>query len=142
MECLESPIVDELPWLEFELPAPPSVNLFMGKLGNKTPAVTRWSRQADLAFVMAQERKLYREISHQCTEVKHCRIIGKFEAEFLFGRDRSDFHNREKALFDWLQSREFVENDKLCEWRGSGWSDDVPTGRVVVRIRPFLENKK
>jgi hypothetical protein len=117
-----------MPWLQFELPAPPSVNRFMGKLGNKTPGVRSWSRQADMAF-MASPTKL-------------SRIKGKFEAEFLFGRDRSDFHNREKCLFDWLQSREFIVNDKLCEWRSSGWSDDVPKGRVVVRLRPFLGARK
>lgn len=114
-----------LPWLEFEIPVPPSVNEFMRNLGNRSPAVSRWTRQADIAFV-GQPRRT------------RCKIIGKFEAEFLFGRDRSDFHNREKALFDWLQSREFIENDKLCEWRGSGWSDAVMKGRVVVRLRPWM----
>lgn len=116
-----------VPWLEFELPTPPSMNRFMRRLGNKTPKVQFWMGQADRAFV-ATRLKLPR---HKC----------KFEAEFLFGRDRSDFHNREKCLFDWLQSREFIENDRFCEWRASGWSDDVPKGRVVVRLRPWMEAK-
>ena len=116
--------VTGIPWLEFEIPCPPSCNRFVSRLGNKTPGVRAWSRQADMAF-MASPTKLLR-------------IKGKFEAEFLFGRDRSDFHNREKCLFDWLQSREFIENDKLCEWRASGWSDDVPKGRVLVRLRSWM----
>lgn len=115
----------ELPWLEFTLPAPPSVNQFVKYMGNRSPAVSRWWHQADMAWMARTDRQ-------------KCRIIGKFEAEFLFGRDKSDYHNREKCLFDWLQSREFVENDKLCEWRASGWSDDVPKGRVVVRLRPWI----
>lgn len=114
----------ELPWLQFELPAPPSVNRFIAKLGNRSPQVRRWMQVADITFV--------------ATRLKLPRIKSKFEAEFLFGRDRSDFHNREKPLFDWLQSREFIENDRLCEWRGSGWSDDVPKGRVIVRLRPWM----
>jgi hypothetical protein len=117
----------ELPWLEFELPAPPSVNRFKGHLGNRSPVVTIWMRQADMAF-MASPAKL-------------TRIKGQFEAQFQFGRDSSDFHNREKPLFDWLQTREFIENDKLCEWRSSGWSDAVMKGRVIVRLRPWMERK-
>jgi hypothetical protein len=120
---------EELPWLEFELPAPPSVNRFMNRLGNQTPVAREWYRRADMAF-MSFPAELRRNL--------RCKIIGKFEAEFLFGRDKSDFHNREKPLFDWLQSREFIENDKMCEWRASGWSDDVPKGRVVVRLRPWM----
>jgi hypothetical protein len=119
----------ELPWLEFELPCPPSVNRFKMRLGNKSPDVRTWIGRADMAFMgRKQDRPAHL-----------CRIKGKFEAEFLFGRNnRADFHNFEKPLFDWLQSRELIENDKLCEWRSSGWSDDVPKGRVVVRLRPWM----
>ena len=86
--------------------------------------------QADLAAGVARENR---------TIARRCAIVGKFQAEFMFGRNnRADFHNYEEFLFDWLQSREFIVNDKLCEWRGSGWSDDVPKGRVVVRIRPWM----
>lgn len=113
-----------LPWAEYELPCPPSKNRKMGRLGNKTPAVRSWARWADIAFV---------------ARYKLTRIKGKFEAEFQFGRNnRADFHNYEEFLFDWLQSREFFENDKLCEWRGSGWSDAVMKGRVLVKLRPWM----
>lgn len=119
------------PWLSFELPTPPSKNEKMEKLGNKTPEVVAWREQADMAFMVLppeMRRKL------------RAKIIGKFEAVFLHGRNnRADFHNFEEFLFDWLQSREFVENDKLCEWRSSGWSDDVMKGRVIVRLRPWLK---
>jgi hypothetical protein len=120
----------ELPWLEFCLPTPPSVNRFMSRLGNRSPAVVKWAKQADLAWVARENRSMARR----------CALVCKFEAQFLFGRDRSDFHNREKVLFDWLQSREFIENDKLCEWRGSGWSDAVMKGRVLVRLRPWMRS--
>ena len=116
---------ERLPWLEFELPAPPSVNRFVSKLGNRSPIVQTWMQKADMAFMVTKTKKF-------------CRIVSRFEAEFRFGRDNSDFHNREKALFDWLQSREFIQNDKLCEWRSSGWSDAVPKGRVLVRLRPWM----
>lgn len=125
LESWMFPQLDDLPWMQFELPSPPSVNRFMAKLGNKTPVVRKWIAQADMAFMAAKTKKF-------------CRIVGKFEVQFIFGRDKSDFHNREKALFDWLQSREFIENDKFCEWRGSGWSEDVPKGRVMVRLRPWM----
>lgn len=118
----------ELPWCEFSLPAPPSVNRFMKRLGNRTPLVAKWYHHADMAFIGSR--------------AKNVRIKGKFEAEFQFGRsNRADFHNLEKCLFDWLQSREFIENDKLCEWRSSGWSDAVMKGRVIVRLRPWMERK-
>lgn len=118
-----------LPWLEFEIPCPPSKNRKMGKLGNKTPAVVEWAKRADLAWVVRENRIVARRRA----------IVGKFEAEFIFGRNtKADFHNYEEFLFDWLQSREFIVNDKLCEWRASGWSDDVPKGRVKVRLRPWV----
>jgi hypothetical protein len=123
--CNEHVQHEELPWLEFEIPCPPSKNQKIGKLGNHTPTVRRWAHQAGLALIVSR--------------VNRCKIIGRFEAEFLFGRNkRADFHNYEEFLFDWLQS-EFIENDKLCEWRSSGWSDAVPKGRVVVRLRPWMK---
>lgn len=113
-----------LPWLEFEIPIPPSVNRFMKKLGNKTPGVRSWSRQADMAF-MASPTKL-------------CKIKGKFEAEYIFGQHRGDLSNRIKPLEDWLQSREFIENDRLCQSFRCAWdASGIPAGRVKVRLRPW-----
>ena len=124
------PMIERLPWLEFELPEAPSKNRKMWKLGNSTPEVLEWGKQADMAF-MALPPETRKKLRATC----FCR----FEAEFYHGRNnRADFHNYEEFLFDWLQSRGFVANDKLCEWRSSGWSDDVPKGRVIVRLRPWM----
>jgi len=120
-------IGNPVPWLEFELPAPPSVNRFMAKLGNKTPAVVKWAKQADLAFLASRH------------VVKLCRIKGKFEAEYIFGQHPGDLSNRIKPLEDWLQSREFIENDRLCQSYRCAWDwYGVPTGRVNVRLRQWM----
>jgi hypothetical protein len=116
-------LAPELPWVEFDLPMPPSVNKVMTKLGNRTPTVMGWIAIADFHFV---SQRLPKRLT---------RIRGPFEAQFLFRRDRSDFHNREKVLFDYLQRVQIIENDKLCEWRASGWGD-APLG-VRVRLRPW-----
>ena len=44
--------------LELTLPKPPSVNRFMGHLGNKSPAVRSWVKQADMSYVARAERPL------------------------------------------------------------------------------------
>jgi hypothetical protein len=118
----------ELPWLEFELPAPPSVNRFMGKLGNSSPVVKKWAAQADLAF-MVPPRGL---------KIRQCRIIGEYEAEFVYGYHKGDLSNPTKPLEDWLQSREFIENDRFCRRLELKWSEAVPDGRVLVRLRPWM----
>lgn len=116
----------ERSWMQFELPIPPSVNRFMKKLGNKSPNVRAWIRQADIAYMVAQipfKRK----------------IEGKFEAEYIFGQHRGDLSNRIKPLEDWLQSREFIENDRLCQSFRCAWdASGVPAGRVLVRLRPWV----
>jgi hypothetical protein len=119
-----------LPWLEFEIPCPPSKNRKMGKLGNSSPVVQAWRQQAgkEITSLPFHERQKI-----------NAGIKGKFEAEFYFGRNnRADFPNYEEFLLDWFQARGFIENDRLIEWRASGWSDDVPKGRVVVRLRRWI----
>ena len=116
----------QLPWLSLELPAPPSVNRFMGKLGNKTPVVQRWIRQADMAFTMERARR-------PLTSLK-----GAYEAEFIFARrSNSDLDNRCKPLMDYLQRVGLIENDRLCEKLVLSWGA-LPQGRVLVRLRPWL----
>lgn len=111
----------ELPWMEINLPTPPSVNRFMAKLGNKSPVVKNWIERAD-GYFLAQKRRL-------------TKIIGPFEAQFIFSEDTSDFHNREKCLFDYLQRVELIQNDRLCRWRASGWGTTMVG--VKVRLRPW-----
>jgi Holliday junction resolvase RusA-like endonuclease len=115
-----------LPWLEFELPAPPSVNRLMGKLGNRTPAVQKWIRQADMAFTLERSR---RTITSLC---------GAYEAQFIFARrSNSDLDNRCKPLMDYLQRVQIIENDRLCERLELIWGC-LPQGRVKVRLRPWI----
>ncbi len=112
-----------LPWTVLDLPTPPSVNRFMRHLGNKSPVVVQWTRQAD-----AQLMRAGRYTKLQCP----------FEAEFTFKRDRSDWHNRLKCLFDWLQRVELIRNDRDCERMTAGWGD-APLG-VRVKLMPFMED--
>jgi len=118
----------ELPWLSLELPAPPSVNRFMRKLGNKTPVVQRWIRQADMAFTMERARRPLPK------------IVMAYEAEFIFARrSNSDLDNRCKPLMDYLQRIGLIENDRLCEKLVLSWGA-LPQGRVLVRLRPWLNS--
>jgi len=126
----------ELPWLEFELPAPPSVNRFMGKLGNRSPIVRKWVVQADMAFMCAKAWK-----KGDFTKIKCA-----YEAEFIFGRRaNSDLDNRIKPLMDYLQRIQIIENDRMCErievnWEriGSRPGRWIAPGRVLVRLRPWM----
>jgi hypothetical protein len=124
---------EELPWMEFELPVPVSVNRFMSRLGNQTPVAREWYRRADMAF-MALPVEMRRNL--------RCKIIGEFEAEYIFGPHAGDLSNRVKPLEDWLQSREFIENDRFCQQFVCKWAKNtglnVPKGRVVVRLRPWM----
>lgn len=123
-----------LPWQSFELPEAPSKNRKMWKLGNSTPEVVEWGRQAEMAFMT---------LPHETRRSLRATMFCEFEAVFLHGRNkRADFHNYEEFVFDWLQSRGFIANDKQCEWRSSGWTDDLPKGRVRVFLRPWQTTRK
>jgi Holliday junction resolvase RusA-like endonuclease len=110
-------------WLELTLPQPPSVNRMMARLGNRSPEVRAWIKQADLAFMMTRPR--YPDEG----------ILQRFEIEIAFERDKSDFHNRLKPLLDWLQRVEVIKNDRLCERLTAAWGERG-TG-CKVRIRPW-----
>jgi len=88
----------------FDLPRPPSVNRFVGKLGNKSPAVVEWIAQCD-RFVMATAPRPYPHLK------------GPFEIEVIwsvgeFGR--ADIDNPVKPLLDYMQRIEMIENDRYC----------------------------
>lgn len=120
--------MSDLPWLEFQIPVAPSVNQYMSRLGNKTPKVQKWIGQADIAWVMSRQHLP--------------RIQNKFETNFIFGHHSGDLSNRLKPIEDWLQSREFIKNDRfarriLLEW-GEDLGMNIPDQRVLVRLRPFM----
>lgn len=88
-----------------DLPLPPSVNTMVRKLGNTSPGVRRWRMQAD-AYLYEQMRWL-----------KSRAIKGPFLIDITWTKaelGKSDIDNRIKPLLDYLQSRELIENDKLC----------------------------
>ena len=60
-------------------------------------------------------------------------IVGKFTALILLKRSSLDLDNNSKCVLDFLQSRNFIIDDKLCQELTLRWGD-APTGcRVTVR---------
>jgi Holliday junction resolvase RusA-like endonuclease len=108
-------------WFVLDIPRPPSVNRFRGRLGNKSPCVVEWRARAD-QYLRAAGR--------------YPRIIGPYELLVTFPLPqfgRYDPDNLLKALCDWLQSREIIENDRLARWLSVTW-DEAPEGcRVHIR---------
>lgn len=105
------------------LPAPPSVNRFMRRLGNKSPEVVKWSQQCDKHILMTRPRPT--------------RVHGHFVCTIMWDGDGAgyiDIDNRIKPLLDYLQRVELIDDDKLC-WRlHVGWGA-APLG-CVVHVQP------
>jgi hypothetical protein len=116
-------MADDLPWVVLQLPLPPSVNQFKGKLGNRSPCVKQWIREADAGFIGRFE--------------KLPQIIGRFECEIEFQRGRYDLDNRIKPLMDWLQRVQIIQNDKLCERLEVTWGPK--NSGCLVRLRSYME---
>lgn len=107
-----------------DLPAPPSVNRLWRVSKStviKSDIYRRWVKSADeMLLSMAQ----YRGVKP---------IPGRFTATIIVKRSRIDLDNNSKAVLDYLQSRNFIVNDSLCEELTLRWGD-APTGcRVTVR---------
>lgn len=113
-----------------DLPLPPSVNRFKRTkagtpLGNRSPEVKQWRRACD--------GEIYQML------FKPKPVLGDFEIEVIWDRShkkpghksRFDIDNRIKALLDWLQSRELIENDGYCERKTVYWGR-APRGCVVI----------
>jgi hypothetical protein len=112
-------------WFVLDIPRPPSVNRFKKMLGNKSPIVVRWQRQADGYLTL---RKPYP------------RIKGAYELLVKFPIDEFtlfDGQNCVKALSDWLQRVEIIENDRYERRLVVEWGE-APVG-CRVRIRPWME---
>jgi Holliday junction resolvase RusA-like endonuclease len=107
-----------------DLPAPISVNRLWRVSKSsviKSDVYTRWLKTADnMLLEMGQLRG-----------VKP--IAGKFTALIVLKRSRIDIDNGAKCCLDFLQSRNFIVNDKLCEELTLRWGD-APTGcRVTIK---------
>lgn len=109
--------------ITIDLPVPPSVNRIWGSSAKNShyisPAYAKWCKQADAHF-MAQRLKV-RTISGD-----FCAVIG-----FDRNKTKADLDNiATKALFDWCQSRELIENDKHCIRYSVEWvaASESPVG--------------
>lgn len=110
-----------------DLPCPPSVNRIWQrkKAGKKSVFLSAeyvsWKRNADsLSIALGQ-----------CRRVK-C-IKGPFEAHIILQRSHGDLDNRIKALLDWAQSRELIQNDKFCERIVAEWGTAPHGCRLILR---------
>src|SRR5882672_6547107 len=95
-------IVDELGWFVLDLPRPPSVNRFTHRLGNKSPEVLAWVKEADYCVMRVRPRP---------------RFTGPFEIKVTWNVDqfgRFDCDNPIKPLLDYLQRVMIIENDRWC----------------------------
>lgn len=113
-----------------ELPLPPSVNrLWRNRRGRSAPYTSpryaTWKRAADNAY-LANKRAW-------------APIHGHFRAVVTLNaakRGNSDADNRLKALFDWLQRVELIENDKLCDTLTVEWGYAPEGCRVALFPAP------
>lgn len=94
----------ERPWsIDLGFPLAPSVNQFMSRLGNQSPVVRRWRKQADMAFMVQTMRGR-----------RPAGIVGPYEIEITWADNKADISNRIKALEDYLEDLHLIENDRLC----------------------------
>jgi Holliday junction resolvase RusA-like endonuclease len=121
---------DDAEWqIVLDLPRPPSVNRFMRKLGNKTPAVKAWTAEADYQLYAARAAR-------RGTPSEIVPIAGPYEVEFIFKRPdnrKRDLDNMIKPLMDWLQRAGLVENDKYAEDIHAHWGRAPLGARVRLR---------
>lgn len=63
-------------------------------------------------------------------------ILGQWECELRFSRPNRgcDVDNRIKPTLD-LISNAIVEDDRYCVALSARWDDEVPAGKMIIRIR-------
>jgi Holliday junction resolvase RusA-like endonuclease len=133
MPSMSDPPFAVAPDVVIDLPFPPSVNRIWrgvrrdnGKAVMLSPEYRKWKDSAD---ALALQRRACRDGN---------RVAGAFEAVILLNMDAKigDLDNRIKAVLDWLQSRNVIENDSLCMELSIKWvlPEFAPDGcRVTVR---------
>ena len=107
------------------LPFPPSVNA-MWRYGRervyKSKSYAAWIEAADAAMMT--------------TRPKPKPVHGHFTIDLSLPatkRGRSDVDNRLKAILDWLQRVELIDNDRFCDEAAVSWAD---TTECRVTISP------
>jgi hypothetical protein len=106
-------------WVTFDCDLPPSLNRFMGHLGNKSPIVQQWIVQANKHYLM-QKRGLRP-------------VLGQYEMEITFRENKGDLSNRVKVVEDFVQNIGLVENDRLCRRLLVQFGDPPHGCRVRIR---------
>lgn len=105
------------------LPAPPSVNRMMGKLGNKSPKVVEWATRCNHEIMMIRP--------------KPKAVTSYFTVDITWddsGFGRFDIDNRIKPLMDYLQRVELIPNDKFC-WQLTAKWGPASMG-CIVKVAP------
>lgn len=113
------------PDIVLDLPTPISVNRLwrVAKAGHviKSHAYKQWIKAADAMLLELGQLKGIKPIT------------GKFTALIVVKRCNLDIDNANKGVLDFLESRNFILNDKFCEEVTARWGD-APTGcRVTVK---------
>ena len=88
----------------------------------KSPVYDKWIKRADAMLLELDQLKGVKPIP------------GKFTALIVVRRSNLDLDNNAKCVLDFLQSRNFIVNDKFCEEVTLRWGD-APAG-CRVRVRP------
>jgi Holliday junction resolvase RusA-like endonuclease len=119
--------VDDVPEpIVIDLPMPPSVNAIWRSARRRvfrSKAYLDWLRAAD-AELMARRQMPKKKIN------------GPFAAHVTLSRKhaRGDLDNHaSKVLLDFLQSREFIANDRNCQHLTAEWGETAAGCRVVLR---------
>lgn len=110
-----------------DLPAPISVNRLWRSVKTgviKSEHYKRWTKAAD---GMLMELGQLRGVKP---------IMGRFTATIVCKRSQLDLDNNSKCVLDYLQSRNFIVDDKLCEELTLRWGE-APTGCRVF-LSPCL----
>lgn len=114
-----------------DLPFPPSVNRIWRahKAGKMRVSLSdeykQWKKQADfLALALGQVRGWRK-------------LPGHFTAEIIVSeshrRHNTDLDNRVKAILDWAQSRELIQNDSLLDHLIVFWGYAPHGARLILR---------
>jgi len=119
--------------LIINLPLPPSVNRYSGKLGNQSPIVQAWWDQAD-RHVFEHMREVRRKATKDAF-VLHVTWSDKYWTKW-------DADNRVKPLLDYLERIEAINNDKKLWFLSVGWGE-APLGcRVQIRPKDHMDGRR
>ena len=107
-----------------DLPPPISVNRIWRKTKTgviKSDAYQKWIRRADAMLLETGQLKGLKT------------IVGPFTAMIIVKRSNLDLDNNSKCLLDFVQSRNFIIDDKFCEELTLRWGN-APSGcRLTLR---------